>query len=178
MLWRARGSQSTDTSRTCCISFVDRASCSHRICETISSIHAADGLASTHSRKAWHAAQETGNLDSFVCSYRAEPGILAALIADPASRPEVAELIVRSRDERIARQLGFPMKPALCPGVDPLTAREWEVLRELEQGSSNRDIAQRLFITESTVKTHLRHIYEKLGVRTRAELLARRARRP
>jgi DNA-binding NarL/FixJ family response regulator len=58
-----------------------------------------------------------------------------------------------------------------------LTARESDVLHELERGSSNREIGRRLFISESTVKVHLRHIYEKLGVRTRAELLAKRSRR-
>jgi DNA-binding NarL/FixJ family response regulator len=37
-------------------------------------------------------------------------------------------------------------------------------------GRSNRDIARTLFISESTTKVHVRHIYEKLGVHTRAEL--------
>jgi DNA-binding NarL/FixJ family response regulator len=64
------------------------------------------------------------------------------------------------------------MRPAQ---VDRLTPRETQVLRELEQGLSNRQIARRLFLSEATVKVHIRHIYEKLGVRTRAELLAKRA---
>jgi DNA-binding CsgD family transcriptional regulator len=62
--------------------------------------------------------------------------------------------------------------------IEPLTARETEVLRELEEGYTNRKIAQCLFISEATVKAHLRHIYVKFGVRTRTELLARLAKRP
>ncbi|WP_043625495.1 response regulator [Nonomuraea candida] len=48
-----------------------------------------------------------------------------------------------------------------------LSAREVEILELLASGAGNREIAKRLFITEATVKTHLVHIYGKLGVDTR-----------
>ncbi|WP_433225516.1 response regulator [Microtetraspora malaysiensis] len=48
-----------------------------------------------------------------------------------------------------------------------LSAREVEILELLAGGAGNREIARRLFITEATVKTHLVHIYRKLGVDTR-----------
>ncbi|MEU1881071.1 response regulator transcription factor [Streptosporangium sp. NPDC020072] len=48
-----------------------------------------------------------------------------------------------------------------------LSAREVEILELLASGAGNREIARRLFITEATVKTHLVHIYGKLGVDTR-----------
>ncbi|WP_214413998.1 response regulator [Sphaerisporangium fuscum] len=48
-----------------------------------------------------------------------------------------------------------------------LSAREVEILELLSSGAGNREIARRLFITEATVKTHLVHIYGKLGVDTR-----------
>jgi len=127
--------------------------------------------------KGWHAARESGNFDSFVCSYRAEPQMLAVLVQEQACRAEVGELLARTRDHEIARQLGLFVRRTHRGRTDTLTTRELDVLRELEQGFSNRDIADRLFVTEGTVKVHLRHIYEKLGVRTRTELLAKRARR-
>jgi LuxR family transcriptional regulator, maltose regulon positive regulatory protein len=142
--------------------------------KAITSIQTADGSESAHSKKAWDAARETGNFDSLVCSYRAEPRILATLVGDPACRVEVIQLLTRTRDHVLAQEFGISVKPSSRSGVESLTGREVDVLQELEQGSSNREIAQRLFISEATVKVHLRHIYEKLGVRTRAELLARR----
>jgi DNA-binding NarL/FixJ family response regulator len=57
-------------------------------------------------------------------------------------------------------------------GEEALTARELEVLREVAGGNRNRDIAGRLFITEETVKVHVKHIMEKLGAKDRTEAVA------
>ena len=54
------------------------------------------------------------------------------------------------------------------PHVPSLTERELDVLSLVAQGLTNREISRRLFISPATVRTHLEHIYEKLGVRTRA----------
>lgn len=53
-----------------------------------------------------------------------------------------------------------------------LTDRELDVLRLLGTGASNREIAKTLFITEATVKTHLVHIFDKLGVDSRSRAIA------
>jgi DNA-binding NarL/FixJ family response regulator len=53
-----------------------------------------------------------------------------------------------------------------------LTAREQEVLRELAHGKSNHAIAETLWVSNDTVKSHLRRIYRKLGVTTRSEAVA------
>jgi DNA-binding NarL/FixJ family response regulator len=58
-----------------------------------------------------------------------------------------------------------------------LTPREAELLGLLTEGLSNRELGQRLFISEATVKTHLAHIYAKLGVETRAAAIATAIRR-
>lgn len=59
-----------------------------------------------------------------------------------------------------------------------LSARENEILSAVAQGASNREVAQSLFISESTVKTHLVHIFTKLGVDSRSGAVAEaRARR-
>ena len=60
------------------------------------------------------------------------------------------------------------MSQLRAPATDTLSARELEVLSLIAQGETNRGAAARLFISEATVKTHLLHIYEKLGVGTTA----------
>lgn len=62
------------------------------------------------------------------------------------------------------------------PG-EVLTPREAELLSLLIEGLSNKMLSQRLFISEATVKTHLAHIYAKLGVETRAAAIATAIRR-
>lgn len=56
--------------------------------------------------------------------------------------------------------------------LDPLTAREQEVLQLLLMGKSNREIAEVLYISENTVKTHARSIFSKYAVSSRAELIS------
>jgi len=54
-----------------------------------------------------------------------------------------------------------------------LSARELEVLRQVAQGRSNREVARALYLSEATVKTHLVHVFEKLGVDSRTGAVAR-----
>ncbi|MBV8050994.1 MAG: response regulator transcription factor [Acidobacteriaceae bacterium] len=60
---------------------------------------------------------------------------------------------------------------------ESLTGREVEVLREIAGGNRNRDIAGKLFITEETVKVHIKHIMEKLGASDRTQAVAIAVRR-
>jgi len=55
---------------------------------------------------------------------------------------------------------------------EALTVREVEVLQQIAGGNRNRDIAERLFITEETVKVHIKHIMEKLGAADRTQAVA------
>jgi DNA-binding NarL/FixJ family response regulator len=57
-------------------------------------------------------------------------------------------------------------------GATALSAREREVLTLVARGSSNREIARQLFVSEATVKTHLAHVYDKLDVADRAQAVA------
>ncbi|HKG23089.1 MAG TPA: response regulator transcription factor [Blastocatellia bacterium] len=57
-------------------------------------------------------------------------------------------------------------------GDEPLTPREIDVLRHIAGGNRNRDIAERLFISEETVKVHIKHIMEKLGASDRTQAVA------
>lgn len=56
---------------------------------------------------------------------------------------------------------------------DRLTPREWDVLRNLASGKTNAQIATGLFVTEGTVKSHVKHILRKLGATNRTEAVAR-----
>jgi DNA-binding NarL/FixJ family response regulator len=56
---------------------------------------------------------------------------------------------------------------------DDLTARERDVLRQVALGKSNKDIASALGVSDETVKTHLRHLFAKLGAENRAQAAVR-----
>jgi len=60
---------------------------------------------------------------------------------------------------------------------EALTVREIDVLRHVAGGNRNRDIAERLFISEETVKVHIKHIMEKLGASDRTQMMAIAVRR-
>jgi DNA-binding NarL/FixJ family response regulator len=73
----------------------------------------------------------------------------------------------------IERTLGVAAAPSPPPSVsaypDGLTQREAEVLREIAAGHTNREIAERLVISEATVKTHVNNIFSKANLRDRAQ---------
>lgn len=58
------------------------------------------------------------------------------------------------------------------PALEALSHREIEVLELIARGSTNREAAERLFVSEATVKSHLIHVYAKLGVNDRAAAVA------
>ncbi len=60
---------------------------------------------------------------------------------------------------------------------EDLTGREVEVLRHVAEGRRNRDIAEKLFISEETVKVHVKHIMDKLGASDRTQAVAIAVRR-
>jgi LuxR family maltose regulon positive regulatory protein len=64
---------------------------------------------------------------------------------------------------------GFPSHSAPQPMIEPLTNRELDVLDQLAKRLSNKEIAEKLFISTTTVKGHLQNIYGKLGVSRRRE---------
>ncbi|MGO4631801.1 response regulator [Streptomyces sp. 2RAF24] len=72
----------------------------------------------------------------------------------------------------VASRLVTRVRTPAAPVDESLSAREREVLELVAKGTSNREIAAELFISEATVKTHLTHIYAKLGVKDRAAAVA------
>ena len=87
------------------------------------------------------------------------------------------EMLLRAI-EKVAKGEGY-VDPALMPaflsgkeGTDMLTAREREILQLLADGMSNADVATKLFISQETVKSHVRHILAKLEADNRTQAVA------
>jgi len=74
------------------------------------------------------------------------------------------------QERLVAAALAAPLQPAESPDLpDGLTAREAEVLGLIASGLSNREIAERLYLSNATVKTHVNRIFAKTGARDRAQ---------
>jgi LuxR family transcriptional regulator, maltose regulon positive regulatory protein len=117
-------------------------------------------------------AETLGAWDPVVCALRASRELSDSLAGIPSTRLQLERLYAASHDLGLARRAGFRVRSARSPG-EVLTPRELEVLGLIARGMRNQEIAAALFISQSTAKVHVRHVLEKLGVRTRAEAVAR-----
>lgn len=92
-------------------------------------------------------------------------------------RERLAELSLSTTDPRLAEELAGLGSPAAPSGSSLLTHRQTQVLELVALGCRNREIAERLALSETTVKSYLRNACERLGARTRLEavVLARQA---
>ena len=120
-------------------------------------------------------AFETGGVDLLITAYRSSHDLLAVLFNSGRVRERAVFAVGRAGDEAIADGLGLVAVDQLDPR-ESLSVREREVYGLLCEGLSNRDIAARLFISESTVKVHVHHVFDKLGIRSRTALALNAAR--
>lgn len=103
-----------------------------------------------------------------------EAGATGYLLKDAPREDLFRAVVSASKGESVlspavaARLMGRSRSPA----AEPLSQRELEVLELIASGSTNREAAKQLFISEATVKTHLLHAYSKLGVKDRAAAVA------
>jgi LuxR family maltose regulon positive regulatory protein len=107
-----------------------------------------------------------GFRDSLVSAYRGYPPLLTSLRSYPDLQPELSRILVTAHEASLLRHAELPGAMKQPSG---LSRREVEVHELLAAGLSNKEIAQALFIAEPTVKAHVRHIFRKLGVRSRTE---------
>jgi DNA-binding NarL/FixJ family response regulator len=92
--------------------------------------------------------------------------LVAAVRAVAAGDALLAPAVTRRLVEDFARRRPAPVPP---PGLAELTERELEVFRLVARGLSNVEIADRLHVGESTVKTHVGHVLSKLELRDRVQ---------
>jgi DNA-binding NarL/FixJ family response regulator len=109
-----------------------------------------------------------GVWDPLVIAVRAAPDLGRYIAGHAEWRPWLQRLLVASHDASLAKALGLKV-PREAKTRSELTPREAEVHELIAQGLTNEEIARLLFISLSTTKVHVKHIFEKLGVRSRIE---------
>jgi DNA-binding NarL/FixJ family response regulator len=121
--------------------------------------------------RAWSHTLFSGHFDAFVVAYRAAPRLLNLLSSSPG-RQVLERILVIAQDTSMNGELQ-PIHRANSP--DDLSPREEEVLDLIAEGLTNREIGRRLFISDVTVKAHVRHIFQKLGVSSRTQAAVHRS---
>jgi ATP/maltotriose-dependent transcriptional regulator MalT len=111
--------------------------------------------------------------DGVVCAVRAFPRLLSRILERPGGVREMRLLLLRSNDVALAKATGVVTRETGTRGL--LSPREVEILDHARQGKRNAEIAASLFISPGTVKSHMDHIFGKLGVRSRTSAVARYA---
>ncbi len=102
-----------------------------------------------------------------------EAGAAGYLLKDSSSEQIVAAIRNAAAGQLVlSPELTARMVQVMRTPRVKLTDRELDVLRLLDTGASNREIAKELFVTEATVKTHLVHVFDKLGVDSRSRAVA------
>ncbi|MEV4614728.1 response regulator transcription factor [Kitasatospora sp. NPDC049258] len=102
-----------------------------------------------------------------------EAGATGYLLKDAPPQEVAAAVHAAARGETVlAPPVAARLLGRVRSGRPSLSPRETEILRLLAEGLANRQISRRLFISEATVKTHLVHIYDKLGVDSRTGAIA------
>ncbi|MCA9909141.1 MAG: helix-turn-helix transcriptional regulator [Anaerolineae bacterium] len=120
-----------------------------------------------------------GECEQYLAQLRAElPADVYAAAEARGNRLELEQVVARflEEDDQATEALD-PASAAIHAAnqglVEPLSQRELEVLHLIAGGMTNGEIATRLFVGLSTVKKHINHIYGKLGVKTRDEVIGR-----
>lgn len=128
-------------------------------------------LADTLVREAF----DSGAVDLLVVSYRSSPALLPVLLRSSLSTERAIYALSRVGDGALVQELGLSMHESLDPR-SKLSRRERQVYDLICDGLSNYEIGRALFITESTAKVHVHHIFDKLGIRSRTALALEAAR--
>ncbi len=129
-------------------------------------------LSGVEEARCLHAVFAYG-VDGILLKIQPPEVVLATIKALSTPTPHYARV---SRDGSVDGGSGAVAKPVVDPALPPVwldavTAREREIIRLVGQGLSNKEIAHRLCVTDSTVRHHLTNIFDKVGVSSRQKLL-------
>jgi DNA-binding NarL/FixJ family response regulator len=114
-----------------------------------------------------HAALRVG-ASGFLLKDAYPEELLAGIRAVAAGDAVIAPALTRRLLDEFVQHLGSPA-PATDPRLDTLTDREREILIAIGRGWTNREIVERLVLSESTVKTHVGRVLAKIGARDRVQ---------
>ena len=126
-------------------------------------------LAEESLTRALKIAEPEGYIRIFLDEGPAVATLLYPLVANKTDLSYAGKILRAFRTQEIESQEKEVSQSDL---IEPLSDREKEVLQNLAEGLSNREIAQKLNVSLSTVKTHTRNIYGKLGVNSRTQAIA------
>lgn len=104
-------------------------------------------------------------IDGYLLKENAFEDLITAIQTVREGRMYISNLVTRQMQNSFAKKSW--VRPS---GSEPLSLREIEVLKYLAEGKSNKEIAELLFISESTVRIHLGHIKKRLSIKTNVEL--------
>jgi DNA-binding CsgD family transcriptional regulator len=113
----------------------------------------------------------TGNVDSLVSVCLAHPPFLERALE--VDKEAVPLLLARTGNRRLLSHPSLKGRLPIARGLELLTPRERQVHSLVVGGRTNAEIARALFLSEKTVKVHVRHIFDKVGVRSRLALVLR-----
>ena len=111
------------------------------------------------------SAAIVGGASGFLLKDASSADLVDAIRAVAAGDVAIAPSLIRT----VVDQARASIQTRPVRGMDQLTGRELEVLQHLAAGRSNAEIAEHLYLSEATVKTHLSRVLNKLGVRDRVQ---------
>ena len=143
-----------------------------RLAMAVAELSQPNAKASSLAADAFADVVRSGNIDAFVTAYRGCQKLLTEVARNGELHRQLGAILSNANDLKHALPALPDLRHFSTAGDSLLSPREREVLGLVSQGLRNREIGQRLFISEVTVKAHVRNIMRKLGARSRGHAVS------